>query len=33
MMQLWRNGGFIVLGKSYDAIAREARLRITLVPQ
>jgi penicillin G amidase len=33
LMQLWRNGGFIVLGKSREAMDREARLRIDLVPE
>ena len=32
LMRLWRDGGFIVLGKTYEALAREARLRITLIP-
>ena len=31
-MRLWRDGGFILLGKTYEALAREARLRITLIP-
>jgi len=33
LMQVWRNGGFIVLGKSYEAMTRDARLRISLNPQ
>ena len=32
MMQLWRDGGFVLLAKSYEALAREARVRITLLP-
>jgi len=33
MMWLWRDGGFVVLNKSREALAREARLRITLTPR
>jgi penicillin amidase len=33
LMWLWRDGGFVVLNKSREALAREARLRITLIPR
>jgi penicillin amidase len=33
LMWQWRDGGFVVLNKSREALAHEARLRITLTPR
>ncbi len=33
MMWTWRDNGFVVLNKSRETLAREARLRITLTPR
>jgi len=33
LMWLWRDGGFVVLNKTRDALERESRLRITLLPR
>ena len=33
MMWQWRDGGFVVLNKTREALAREARLRVTLTPR
>jgi len=33
LMWQWRDGGFVVLSKTREALAREARLRITLTPR